>query len=105
MTNTIPQPPTSKGHFIEIDAFRGVLAVIILVHHYFKYIHSVDGTASGLSEYIEYGKYTIHFFFVLSGLLIFRTLEKSRRPADFIRNRFSRLYPAYWFCMTLTAIV
>lgn len=105
MNKTFSQNLSTKNHFIEIDAFRGVLAVIILVHHYFKYIQSVDGSNSWLSEYVEYGRYTIHFFFVLSGLLIFRTLEKSGRPGQFIRNRFSRLYPAYWFCMTLTAIV
>lgn len=93
-----------KNRFVEIDAIRGVSALIILIHHYTKYIYSLHGEGA-IPGVIEYGKYTVQFFFVISGLLIFMTLDRAEHPKYFVVSRFSRLYPAYWVCMTLTALV
>jgi len=95
----------SKNHFIEIDAMRGLCAILVMVYHYSKYIQSVNHSSNLYFDYAEFGKYGVHLFFIISGFLIFMTLEKSKHTKDFIVSRFSRLYPAYWLCMTLTAIV
>ena len=94
-----------KNHFIEIDAMRGICALLVLIYHYSKYIQSLNHYSSPFYYYAEFGKYGVHLFFIISGLLIFMTLEKSKHPKDFIASRFSRLYPAYWVSMTLTAVV
>ncbi|MCX6274916.1 MAG: acyltransferase [Bacteroidetes bacterium] len=84
---------------------RGISALIILVIHYSKYIYGANPGDNLFLEVIEFGKYTVQFFFVLSGLLIFMTLDRSSQPKYFIVSRFARLYPAYWVCMSLTALV
>lgn len=95
-----------KNRFLEIDAIRGISALIILVHHYTKYILSIhQESPEAVPLIIEFGKYTVHFFFVISGLLIFMTLDRATHPKYFIVSRFSRLYPAYWVCLSLTALV
>lgn len=99
---------TSTNHnnrFLEIDSIRGIAALIIMVHHYSKYIYSATGETNTYLSIIEYGKYTVEFFFVISGLLIFMTLENTKNTKDFIFNRFTRLYPAYWICVTITTLV
>src|SRR5690349_15542550 len=105
MIKIFQQNSLNKNRFLEIDAIRGISALIILVHHYTKYIYSINRETSSFLDVIEYGKYTVHFFFVISGFLIFMTLDRSTHPKYFIVSRFSRLYPAYWVCLTITALV
>ncbi|MEO8088166.1 MAG: acyltransferase [Bacteroidota bacterium] len=105
MLKFLPKDYSARGRYVEIDSIRGISALIILVIHYSKYIYSANPEGNLYLEILEYGKYTIHFFFVISGLLIFMTLDKLNHPKQFIVSRFARLYPAYWVCMTLTALV
>ena len=48
-----------------------------------------------------YGGHGVTLFFVISGFVIFMTLERTRRPWDFVVSRFSRLYPTYWAALIL----
>tara|TARA_R110000782_G_scaffold117364_3_gene207571 strand:- start:13446 stop:14393 length:948 start_codon:yes stop_codon:yes gene_type:complete len=48
------------------------------------------------------GEYRVLLFFALSGFAIFFTLERIGSVADFIVNRVSRLFPAYWVAILLT---
>lgn len=105
MIRFLPKNYSAGNRYIEIDAIRGISALIILVIHYSKYLYSINHRGGSFLEVIDYGKYTVQFFFVISGLLIFMTLDKSSQPKYFLVSRFSRLYPAYWVCMSLTALV
>lgn len=96
---------SDKNHFVEIDGIRGICAILLLVYHYTSYIYGMKGEHDWFLDMMDYGKYGVHFFFVISGFLIFMTLEKAKQPRDFIISRFSRLYPGYWVCMTLTTLV
>jgi peptidoglycan/LPS O-acetylase OafA/YrhL len=44
-------------------------------------------------------------FFVISGFVIFMTLNRCRTPFEFIRSRVIRLFPAFWAALTTSAIV
>ena len=95
-----------KNRYVELDAIRGIFALWIVIHHYSHYVLSQHSDVIAIPPaIIELGKYSIHAFFVMSGFLIFMTLEKSTHAKYFIVSRFSRLYPAYWVCMTSTALV
>jgi peptidoglycan/LPS O-acetylase OafA/YrhL len=39
---------------------------------------------------------------MISGFVIYMTLEKANKPIDFCISRFARLFPAYWFAICLT---
>jgi peptidoglycan/LPS O-acetylase OafA/YrhL len=94
-----------KNHYTEIDGIRGLCAMLLLLHHYTKYIYDKNQEQDLYYHIMDYGRYGVHFFFVISGFLIFMTLEKARHPKDFIISRFSRLYPGYWVCILLTTAV
>ena len=47
----------------------------------------------------------MNFFFMVSGFVIYMTLERTKTPMDFIVSRVSRLYPAYWCAAILTFVV
>ena len=51
------------------------------------------------------GNTGVDLFFIISGFVIFMSLEKAENLRQFVGNRFARLYPAYWVCVILTYIL
>lgn len=87
---------------LELDALRGIAALSVVIYHYF-YRYNQLYAHDGLNvTWSALGNYGVHLFFMISGFVIFWTLEKTRRPLDFIVSRFSRLYPAYWLAVIAT---
>lgn len=90
--------------FKEIDALRGIAALSVSVFHYtYWYNHSKNIYSNELFNW-EYGHLGVQLFFIISGFVIFLTLEKSHSSLDFIVSRFSRMYPVYWVAIILTIL-
>ena len=47
----------------------------------------------------------VDLFFIISGFVIFMSLNRVKTSRDFIINRISRLYPAYWACVSITFLI
>lgn len=96
---------TNKHRFLEIDALRGLAASIVIISHY---TWAYDYHFNLLAEHkfhFPYGDLGVEIFFIISGFVIFMTISRIKTVTDFFISRFSRLYPTYWFCMLLTALV
>lgn len=97
MTRATPSR-SATGRFLELDVLRGVAALAVVFFHYSRH---------GTRYFADYpfdfwiGKYGVHLFFVISGFVIYYTLERSRTVADFAFSRFSRLFPTYWTALAL----
>jgi peptidoglycan/LPS O-acetylase OafA/YrhL len=89
---------SSSGRFRELDVLRGIAALTVVFFHY---------TRHGTRYFTDYpfdfwpGEYGVHLFFVISGFVIYYTIERSRSVGDFLFSRFSRLYPTYWTALGL----
>jgi peptidoglycan/LPS O-acetylase OafA/YrhL len=103
----------TKFRYIELDCLRGIAVTLVMLHHYvydydFHYNLFPLNRFTSLYTYIQpafyYGYLAVHLFFVISGFVIFMTIERSRNKMDFIVSRFSRIYPAY-FCAVLITIM
>lgn len=90
---------------VELDALRGIAAVAVVAYHYTTLYGQQVGHVGGLSLDVAFGNYGVHLFFLISGFVIFMTLERTRTAMDFVVSRFSRLFPAYWAAMAITASV
>lgn len=97
---TIRHPPSNRLQ--EIDALRGIAALMVVLFHFTSKFDELYGHASAPAFAMPWGHYGVNLFFMISGFVIFMTLARTRQPADFIVSRFSRLYPAYWFAVALT---
>ena len=89
----------------ELDALRGIAAIAVLCTHYFNfydYWHHIHNVFDGISKY---GSYGVHLFFVISGFVILMTISRCKTLLDFVVSRFSRIFPAYWTAMLVTALV
>jgi peptidoglycan/LPS O-acetylase OafA/YrhL len=96
---------TSDNRLFELDALRGIAAIAVVLFHYTFGIDNGTKNFDPDKFYFSYGYLGVHLFFLISGFVIFMTLDKTKKPLDFIISRFSRLYPAYWAAIFTTIIV
>ncbi|MGQ7945112.1 acyltransferase family protein [Flavobacterium sp. WC2509] len=92
----------SSSRFFELDALRGLAAMAVVLFHYTYGIDNGKNTFSANKFYFSYGYLGVDLFFLISGFVIFMTLDRTKRPFDFVVSRFSRLYPAYWAAIITT---
>lgn len=90
---------------VELDALRGLAALAVVVFHYTTFYEEQVGHLTAPGFGFPAGNYGVHLFFLISGFVILMTLERTRSAADFAVSRFSRLFPAYWAAMAVTAAV
>lgn len=86
----------------EVDALRGVAALAVVLFHLTTQFERLYKPAETASLSFVHGHYGVNLFFVISGFVIFMTLERTRTAGDFLVSRFSRLFPAYWVAVLLT---
>ncbi|MBF0510766.1 MAG: acyltransferase [Candidatus Omnitrophica bacterium] len=93
---------SNEGRIPELDVLRGLAALAVLcVHYTTSYTEEYFPPYPTLFDFSK-GGYGVHLFFMISGFVIFMTLEKTKKPMDFFVSRFSRLYPAYWVAVIIT---
>ena len=95
----------SSVRLVELDALRGIAAMAVVAYHYTTHYANQIGHMTPLRFGFPAGNYGVHLFFLISGFVIFMTLERTRNAMDFVVSRFSRLYPAYWAAMLVTGVV
>ena len=90
---------------IELDVFRGIAALSVVLFHYTKR-YNITFKTNEMSQFeFSYGHYGVQLFFIISGFVIFMTLERCKNVFVFIKRRFIRLYPTFWISMIITFIV
>jgi peptidoglycan/LPS O-acetylase OafA/YrhL len=93
---------SSSNRLVEVDALRGLAAMAVVLFHFTTRFGELYQGNLNPSISFPVGYYGVNLFFIISGFVIFMTLERTKRPMDFVVSRFSRLFPAYWFAIFLT---
>src|SRR5215469_4574944 len=84
-----------------LDAFRALAILGVMLHHYLSRYAPPDhprnlyGYEHQYSQLFDLGAMGVQFFFVISGFVIFMTLEKCHHLVEFWVRRIARLEPAY----------
>lgn len=88
-----------------IDLLRLAAVSAVILYHYGFWgpaSHGVPQVAlPALAPVAQYGFLGVPVFFAISGFVIAYSAE-GRTPVGFAIARFSRIYPTFVFCMTLT---
>ena len=92
----------STPRLAELDALRGLAAMSVVLFHYTTRITQLYGEPFTPTLTFPRGDLGVHLFFIISGFVIFMTLDHTRSAADFVVGRFSRLFPTYWAAIALT---
>lgn len=101
MSDTQP----GDGRLFQIDALRGIAALSVVWFHYTTRFGQLFPQTQLPWLSFPAGHFGVNLFFMISGFVIFMTLNKTRRGMDFVVSRFSRLYPTYWAAIALTVLV
>ena len=99
---TAPPPSDPNLRLSGLDALRGVAAVMVMMFHYTTRYDEKFGHRTATAFSVPWGHLGVNLFFMISGFVIFMTLERTTRPTDFLISRFSRLFPAYWVAVAMT---
>jgi peptidoglycan/LPS O-acetylase OafA/YrhL len=92
----------SNKRITELDSLRGLAALGVVLFHFTAKYRQEFGHAFSSNWDFATGHYGVDLFFIISGFVIFFSLEKCRDAQDFMVKRFSKLYPTYWVCVILT---
>lgn len=87
----------NKQRLATLDTFRGIAALAVVLFH--LTLHQAEAPV-----HFKWGVTGVDLFFIISGFVIYMTLNKTTRAIDFVTARFTRLYPVYWTAVTLTAL-
>ncbi len=97
----VSQPRRPSKNSVALDQWRGLALVLVLISHGFFFTNRVNGA----------GRVGVNLFFFISGILVFRSLEKDKRgrwelTRGFWWRRFRRLYPALiMYMVTMWGVV
>ena len=99
---------TPKKRFYQLDLFRFIAALAVVLYHYLFRGYSADSKSildfSEIGGFFKYGYLGVDLFFIISGFVILLSIEH-KSLVKFIISRISRLYPIYWICVLLTFFV
>lgn len=87
----------------ELDALRGIAALAVVFYHFTTRYNQIFNKESSVN--FSFGWLGVPVFFILSGFVIYLTVNKCKNVKDFLKKRFFRLYPTYWICLFFTLIV
>ena len=95
--------PGRAGRYQEIDVLRGLAALCVLLAHYTSFEARYFGATFSID--LQYGTYAVELFFIISGFVIFFTIERCESWREFAVLRCTRLLPTYWTALTLMVVI
>lgn len=107
----VAEPTQDTRRNEAIDGFRGVAILFVLSFHYLvrwappEFSTDIYGFSEVYPEWLKLGKYGVHIFFVISGMVITMTVLRSEDWIDFSIRRLDRLWPALAISATFSFIV
>ncbi|MEU7257304.1 acyltransferase [Streptomyces rimosus] len=103
-----PQREARRPRLRVLDGLRLLAALMVLAYHYITLRDGWGDDPNAFSPVVyhlsEYGWLGVEVFFLISGFVICMSAW-GRSLGDFVTSRVSRLYPAYWVAVLLTAAV
>lgn len=89
---------TKHLRYKELDSLRGFAAVFVVLFH-------LTTHTPYSNPIIELGVTGVDLFFIISGFVIFMSINSIKTAKEFIVNRFAKLFPTYWFAVTFTSLL
>jgi len=107
----ITRTMTPNQHHRRIDVLDGLRAIavvmVMLYHYYTRWAPPLAPVnyypySNRFAGWFRYGYFGVNLFFIISGFVIFYTLEKSQSLRDFWIKRLTRLFPAMLVCSLIS---
>jgi peptidoglycan/LPS O-acetylase OafA/YrhL len=88
-----------------LDALRGVAVLMVFAYHIVLNIQTSGVLSVPVKLVFATGMFGVDLFYVLSGFFITKAIlsPASWSQASYLRSRITRIYPAYVFCLLVSA--
>ena len=101
----MPSPASQTSRVEALDLLRLAAVLAVVLYHFGFWGPTSNGIPQAaipaLAPFAKYGFLGVPVFFIISGFVIAYSAE-GRTATGFAIARFSRIYPTFVFCMTLT---
>ena len=97
-----------QGYCRNLGVVRFVAAFLVIYAHSFPLsvgYSRMDWFMRTTHGAMSFGSFAVHIFFICSGLLVTRSLEKDEDIMRFVKKRMIRIFPALWLVVFLTIFV
>lgn len=104
-------PIYAKGRYAPIDGLRGVLALLVFIHHgahWYDYLRTGEWINPPSRLYANIGTGSVVFFFLLSGFLFIDKIADRRTEINWRKlyvHRFFRITPLYLFTVAILFVI
>ena len=108
--NSVLKVDLKKSRINTLDGFRALAILAVMLFHYFSRWTPPHNPVSKYPyndsyDYFNYGYLGVNFFFIISGFVIFFTLENTLNFTSFWKKRFIRLFPSMVFAAVITYVI
>lgn len=86
----------------ELDGLRAVAALAVIFYHYFVRWNEILPYGVIAKPIAQFGFLGVNLFFIISGFVIFMSLERCASAFIFVKRRALRLVPAMLVCSIIT---
>lgn len=99
------------GKLVNVEAGRGVAAMLVVLFHVSKYYFATPKywNGSAVGGLFLFGHAGVEFFFVLSGFIMVwvhrQDVGQPKRVGAFAWKRFQRIYPFFWIVLAVTVLI
>lgn len=106
MTKLTPKSiPVKTNRFYQIDLFRFIAAIGIMLAHYLFRGHRADNLSeisfAELGDWMKYFFVFIDLFFIISGFVIALSI-RGKSLKEYFKSRVLRVFSVYWICALIT---
>ncbi|WP_311746632.1 acyltransferase family protein [Proteus penneri] len=93
----------NKTRLDSIQVLRGIAAILVVLFHFRHYINDVYPVSDLGDRLFLFGEAGVDLFFVISGfIIVYSSVNKEKNSfSEFIIKRIFRLYPLYFFVLTI----
>lgn len=86
-----------------IGFLRLILALLVVIQH--SFVLNGEKDPLSLHNFSNFGAIGVNGFFILSGYLITSSWLNNQNLLKFVWKRVLRIFPAFWICLLITAMV
>lgn len=94
-------PRVDAGRIMSLDVLRGVAILMVIFGHFIPARIALGDASYHVSSL---GRGGVMLFFLLSGYLVFRNVEK-QDAVTFVSRRLFKIFPAYWVNVVLIVVL
>lgn len=95
----------SIKRLIELDIFRGIAIVSIILYHFTYSFNYLYGNLVDAVLLFRWGYLGVQLFFILGGFSVGYSLKNAVTPFNFLIDRFTRLFPSYWVSIIIIYLI